>query len=194
MLNMSALAAQVCGVKPRFEKTSCSQCGRDTGLGDAGHSSCATHVLDHINALASVNCVDDISRREKLASIQMLASEAIDHCATHGQQVAPVNKLAITAADTNGLYHYDYTGSEGLELACYLEYEAAERQTNDCPGHPEGINLIYALHKGEDISEVISDDTKGLIEEEALHSMEMDKWNVEYDRGEDRYHDMREAA
>jgi hypothetical protein len=28
---------------PRFAMTSCSQCGRDTGLGDAGHSSCATH-------------------------------------------------------------------------------------------------------------------------------------------------------
>jgi hypothetical protein len=28
---------------PRFAMTSCSQCGRDTGPGDAGHSSCATH-------------------------------------------------------------------------------------------------------------------------------------------------------
>jgi len=30
---------------PRFERTSCSQCGHDTGPGDAGHSSCKTHQL-----------------------------------------------------------------------------------------------------------------------------------------------------
>lgn len=38
-----ALGPWVPPAKPRFEKTYCSQCGRDTGPGDAGHSSCATH-------------------------------------------------------------------------------------------------------------------------------------------------------
>lgn len=30
--------------KPRFEKTSCSQCGREFGPGDSGYSHCADHA------------------------------------------------------------------------------------------------------------------------------------------------------
>ncbi len=80
-------------------------------------------------------------------------------------------------------YQYQYADSEGLVIDCHLEYEAAEKQTRDCPGHPESIDLIYALVNGVDICEVIHDDVKQLIEEEALASMEMDSWNSDYDRG-----------
>lgn len=94
---------------------------------------------------------------------------------------------------TKGLCQYNYAGREGLVINCYLEYEQAGRDTRDCPSQPESITLVYAFHKEEDISEVLSDDVVALIEEEALASMEMDKWNSDYDRGEERYND-REAA
>lgn len=43
-MDMVKFAAAVCGMpQPRFAMTYCSQCGRETGPGDAGHSSCATH-------------------------------------------------------------------------------------------------------------------------------------------------------
>jgi len=86
-------------------------------------------------------------------------------------QTMPVKKLAITARDTKGMVPYTFTSSEGLELECYLDYEPAEKQTNWEPGCSESIELIYALHKGEDISEVLHDDVKALIEEEALAAL-----------------------
>ena len=145
---------------PRFEHTSCSQCGHDTGPGDAGHSSCATHALDHINALASVNCIDDISRREKLASIRMLASEAIEHGTT--QSASPA------APNLSGMYPYEFETSLGLCLRCYLDYEPAEPQTHLEPGCSERIELVYAFAGLIDISEVLHGDVKALIEEDAL--------------------------
>ena len=90
-------------------------------------------------------------------------------------------------------YEYQYRDSEGLVIDCHLEYEAAEKQSHDSPGHGETMDLIYALVNGIDIAEVLSDDVKGLIEEEALTSMEMDKWNGDYDRGEERAHDRAEC-
>lgn len=36
-------AAAIFGVKPRFEKTYCSQCGCETGPGDSGFSDCRDH-------------------------------------------------------------------------------------------------------------------------------------------------------
>jgi len=86
-------------------------------------------------------------------------------------------------------YEYQFTNKDGLTIDCYLEYDAAERDSFDCPGHHESIDLCYALVNGIDISDVLSDDIKGLIEEEALASMEIDKWDSDYDRGEDRYND-----
>lgn len=83
-------------------------------------------------------------------------------------------------------YQYQYTDAEGLVIDCHLEYEAAEKQTHDSPGHCETVDLIYALVNGVDIFEVLSDDVKGLIEEEAIHSMEMDRWDDDYDKGEQR--------
>jgi len=83
----------------------------------------------------------------------------------------PVRKLDITARDTKGMVQYTFTNSEGLELDCWLEYEPAERQTHLEPGCSKSIDLVYALHKGEDISEVLSEDVIGLIEEEALADM-----------------------
>jgi hypothetical protein len=140
-IDMEQLAAQVCGVKPRFEKTSCSQCGRDTGPGDAGHSSCATH--------------------------------------------GP----AAVAPDLTGMYSYEYVTSLGLCLRCCLDYEPSEKATQSEPGCTASMELVYAFAGLIDISEVLSDDVKALIESEAMESMKMDKWNDDYDRGEERHLD-----
>lgn len=102
----------------------------------------------------------------------------------------PVHKLAITASDTKGMVQYTFTNSEGLNLECWLEYEPAERQTHWEPGCSESIDLVYALHKGEDISEVLSDDVIGLIEEEAMADM---KARDEDDRTEAAIARMEEA-
>jgi len=80
-------------------------------------------------------------------------------------------------------YEHQYIDNDGLVIDCLLDYEAAERDTQDSHGRSESIDLIYALVNGVDIAEVISDDVKGLIEEAALQSMVMDKWNSDYDRG-----------
>jgi len=101
----------------------------------------------------------------------------------------PADSNGRTQVERGPWYEYQYTASEGLTIDCYLEYEKAERDSFDCPGHPESITLVYALVNGVDISEVLSDDVVGLIEEEAAQSMAMDKWNDDYDRGEDRYND-----
>ena len=37
----------------KFAHTSCSQCGEDTGPGDAGHSSCATHSAPDLSGFYS---------------------------------------------------------------------------------------------------------------------------------------------
>jgi len=85
-----------------------------------------------------------------------------------------ITKAVINSDDTKGLYQYQYIGSEGLELDCYLEYQA-EHDGGTGPGSeeswPESITLFYALHKGEDISEVLSDDVRSTIETEALAYM-----------------------
>ena len=85
-----------------------------------------------------------------------------------------ITKAVINSDDTLGLYQYQFTGHKGLELDCYLEYEA-EHDGGTGPGSeeswPESITLFYALHKGEDISEVLSDDVRSTIETEALADM-----------------------
>jgi len=89
-------------------------------------------------------------------------------------EMPKITKAVINSDDTRGLYQYQYTGSEGLELDCYLEYEA-EHDGGTGPDSeeswPESITLFYALHKGEDISEVLSDDVRSTIETKALADM-----------------------
>ena len=106
---------------------------------------------------------------------------------------ATVQPNAHTTLAPGPWYQYQYTDSEGLVIDCHLEYEAAEKQSHDSPGHPESVELIYALVNGVDICEVLSDDVKGLIEDEALCSMAMDKWDSEYDQGEQRALDRAEC-
>ena len=91
-----------------------------------------------------------------------------------------------------GFYQYQYTSGDGITIDCHLEYEAAHNGgtgPNSEESYPERIELIYALVNGVDIAEVLCDDVKKLIEEEALCSMEMDGWNDEYDKGEERFND-----
>jgi hypothetical protein len=101
-----------------------------------------------------------------------------------------VKKAVINSNDTKGLYQYDYIGSEGLRLDCYLEYEAVYdggTGPNSEESWPERITLFYALHKGEDIAEVLSEEVVSTIEKEALRQMEIDKSDDEFDRAADRW-------
>jgi carbon storage regulator CsrA len=48
-------------IKPRFDKTHCSQCGRDLGPGDCGKSHCDQHRIEEAEAEArnrEFNCED----------------------------------------------------------------------------------------------------------------------------------------
>lgn len=120
-----ALAPWAPLAKPRFEKTYCSQCGRDTGPGDAGHSSCATH----------------------------------------GPQ-----EPKDTAPDLTGLYCFEFVTSTDIAVRCYLEYEAAERETRWEPGNIASMDLLYAFVGLVDIagSELMPDSLQKQIEADAL--------------------------
>jgi hypothetical protein len=77
-------------------------------------------------------------------------------------------------------YPYQFNSANGLAIDCLLEYTRAHdggTGPNSDESYPESISLIYALINGVDISEVLCDEVKSLIEEEALCSMEMDAWN-----------------
>jgi len=89
-----------------------------------------------------------------------------------------------------GIYYpYQFNSSNGLTIDCLLEYTRAHdggTGPNSDESYPESIELIYALINGVDASEVLCDEVRSMIEEEALCSMEMDKWDDEYDRAADR--------
>lgn len=73
--------------------------------------------------------------------------------------------------DLNDMVFYEYVTSLGLSLRCYFEHEPAERETRWEPGCSEKLELVYAFAGLIDISEVLSDDAKATIEEEALADM-----------------------
>jgi len=106
---------------------------------------------------------------------------------------APTQPNEPTRIVDKGLYVYQHITFSGLVLDCHLEYSKAEPASHDCPGDPESLELLYALVNGVDVFDVLSDDVVGLIEEEAAQSMAMDKWDSDYDKGEERALD-REAA
>ena len=97
--------------------------------------------------------------------------------------IEPSNKQ--TPVVIGGMYQYQFTSAGDLVIDCYFDYTKETPDTRDEPGDRESIDLCYAMVNGVDIVEVLSDDTVALIEEEALASMEMDKWDDEYDRGEE---------
>ena len=91
-----------------------------------------------------------------------------------GRDFVKITKAVINSDDTRGLYQYHFTDQEGLELDCYLEYEAKHdggTGPDSEESWPESITLFYALHKGEDISEVLSDDVRSTIETKVLADM-----------------------
>jgi hypothetical protein len=115
-----------------------------------------------------------------------------------GMKPAPLTQPnPQTEVSGSGYYKYQYTGSSGLVIDCLLEYEAAHdggTGPNSEESWPESINLVYALVNGVDISCAMCDEVKVTIEGEALESMEMDKWNSDYDRAADRAESNLEAA
>lgn len=57
-------------------------------------------------------------------------------------------------------------------VICWLNYEAPERATSDCPGDPGAIALERAYLRGLDIAEMLNDEQIERIENEALASLE----------------------
>ena len=57
-------------------------------------------------------------------------------------------------------------------VICWLNYEAPERATSDCPGDPGAIALERAYLRGLDIAEMLTDEQVERIENEALASLE----------------------
>lgn len=97
-----------------------------------------------------------------------------------------------TKADLKGLYNHRFETAGGLVLDCYLSYEAEERETQDEPGCAAAIELVWALVEGVDISEVLGD-WVATIEEEALEDMAVQAEHDQYDRGQERYENRRDA-
>ena len=65
-----------------------------------------------------------------------------------------------------GVMVYEY--SNGVDLVCHLEYEAADRGSRDEPGHPESITLESAYHLGENIAHFLCESVVEEIEDAAL--------------------------
>jgi hypothetical protein len=93
-----------------------------------------------------------------------------------------------TKADLKGLYNYRYETAGDLVLDCYLSYESEERETQDEPGSPAVMELIYALVEGVDISVMLGDWAE-TIEEKALGDMAVQAEHDQYDKGQERYED-----
>jgi hypothetical protein len=97
-----------------------------------------------------------------------------------------------TLEDIKGLIYHRFETAGGLVLHCYLAFEEEERATYDHPGSAAAVELIWALVEGVDISEVIGD-LAATIEEEALENMEAKAEDDQYDRGQERYENRRDA-
>jgi hypothetical protein len=108
--------------------------------------------------------------------------------------IAPVWSCGYkpTKADLYGLYKHRFETAGGLIIECYLAFEEEERATYDHPGSAAAVELIWALVEGVDISEVIGD-LAGTIEEEALEDMAAKAEDDQYDRGQERYENRRDA-
>lgn len=62
-----------------------------------------------------------------------------------------------------GLQQFDYT-LNGVFLECWVEYEKGEKATWHEPGEPESATLFYAIHNGDDIAEILSNEQRDQIE------------------------------
>lgn len=70
---------------------------------------------------------------------------------------------------TTGTQFFSYTLA-GVDLACEIEWDAAERGTRDEPSYPASAVLYRAETKGgDDITELLSIDQQGEIEEAFLN-------------------------
>jgi len=89
-----------------------------------------------------------------------------------------------TKEDLKGLCNYRYETAGDLVLDCYLSYEAEERETQDEPGTPAVMELIYALVEGVDISVMLGDWAE-TIEDAALGDLAEQIDDAAFDRGEE---------
>ena len=122
------IAASIAGFAPRFMQTSCSQCGKSLGPGNAGVSKCAEHRVP-----------------------------TDSHWTTIGEGDASVECR----------YHFDSDGN---------------------------LDTLIVLMNGGDITDSVTMQTMGELEDKCRAALESDAKDREYDRGQDAYEDRMAAA
>ena len=70
--------------------------------------------------------------------------------------------------DFKNLLPYDWETPEGLVLNCWMEHSPAEKMSEDSPGYPERMYLIWCLVEGVDITPVLAEQVIKNIEAGAL--------------------------
>ena len=93
--------------------------------------------------------------------------------ATKARRIQPLlgSGYSPDSEDLKGLFQYTFNTAGGLSIECFLEFEAGEKATSDCPGYPDSVDLVWALVAGVDISEVLGDTKDTIEEEEALEDL-----------------------
>ncbi len=71
-----------------------------------------------------------------------------------------------------GLHQYWFETPRGLEVECWLAFEPAEPETHDHPGTPSSIHLLHAFVAAHDVTELIGDIMRDMIEFRARAYME----------------------
>ena len=66
-----------------------------------------------------------------------------------------------------GVMEFFYTAN-GVELTCYLDYEAEERGSPTEPPYPESVTLESAYHRGVNIAHLLCDSVVEEIQDAAL--------------------------
>lgn len=74
--------------------------------------------------------------------------------------------------DRKDLIQYEWETTEGLVLNCWMEHSPAEKMSEDSPGYPERMYLIWCLVEGVDITPVLAEQVIKNIEAGALKENE----------------------
>ncbi len=76
------------------------------------------------------------------------------------------------AEDFRGLFRYFFEAPGGLEIECWLEYEAEQAATDIDPHYAATTTLVFALVNGCDIENLLRPDVVAAIERIAVEYRE----------------------
>ena len=104
------IAASLAGFMPRFAVTSCSQCGKDTGPGNAGVSQCSEHgqrtpAHTHVTTIgdggAQVECRFDIDSDGVIETLQVWMGNTNIFKALTDKQVSELDAECLESAEAD---------------------------------------------------------------------------------------------